>query len=310
MGISESELEEALTKEINELLSEIETKRRQALESSEQGQDDTLVSDPTLKTRGSPKPSDGHTEKPSNEGGNAYDPPSTIEELKGGNTSRHNNDRVRPEKRTSPTTHSTSSSPPPAHPLDAAPPSSKEAVLSGVEVTSLHSNRIRYDSATGKSHYEQTDYNDEQQTTLPDRPTLCNFASARSSPFRRYLGLPDVISEPSVPSNHIPVHKRLGISKETFDALLTAEIDEVLVGETELRNRSEVPEGEPSSAPEERLAPLTQEDCLALFRKNGYPDANSPGSLWGVYWWAANLGRAKFYCDFDVDNGDFSFLDA
>lgn len=91
---------------------------------------------------------------------------------------------------------------------------------------------------------------------------------------------------------------------------LTCEIDEVLMEATEDRRRSKEPEGSPSPAQKEPLVPLTKEDCLAYFWKHGYPDANSPGSLWGMYWWAANLGRAKFLCDFDVDNGDYSFLDA
>ena len=75
------------------------------------------------------------------------------------------------------------------------------------------------------------------------------------------------------------------------------------------RRRSKEHEASPSMQ-EEPLVPLTKEGCLAYFRKHGYLDVNSPGSLWGMYHWAANLGRAKFLCDFEVVNDDYSFLDA
>lgn len=60
---------------------------------------------------------------------------------------------------------------------------------------------------------------------LPDRPTLMHFSPARRSPFGRYLGSPMECQWPHVP---FPVFKRLGLSKEAFEALLLAEIDELL----------------------------------------------------------------------------------
>ena len=104
----------------------------------------------------------------------------------------------------------------------------------------------------------------------------------------------------------------MGISEEAFAACLTAEIDEVLLEAAEERRsrRTGVSFGEPTSVTEKPLVPLTKADCLAFFRRNGYPDASSPGSLWGTYMWAADLGRAKYFPDVNFDEEGLSILNA
>lgn len=175
-----------------------------------------------------------------------------------------------------------------------------------------HSNRLKSNPSQA-APYVQPQQEEDHFTILPSRTTLCHFAPAWRSPFTRYVK-PPTTTEEVRPAPFRSIHARLGISKEKFDALLTEEIDEVLVTSAEERRRAKEREFEGpaggSSTPDNSLVPLTKEDCLDLFRKNGYPDANSPGSLWGMYWWAADLGRAKFNFDFDFDKDDFSILDA
>jgi hypothetical protein len=91
------------------------------------------------------------------------------------------------------------------------------------------------------------------------------------------------------------MHARLGISESEFEALLTAEIDEVLVAAEEDRRRACNPICDPpaSSALPPPTPPLSKDDCLAYFRKHGYPTADSPASMLGMYWWAANLGATR-----------------
>ena len=58
------------------------------------------------------------------------------------------------------------------------------------------------------------------------------------------------------------------------------------------------------------LPVLSKDDCIKLFEKIGYPSSTSPGSLLGMFWWAADLGRDKFNFDFDFNRDDLSILDA
>jgi hypothetical protein len=52
---------------------------------------------------------------------------------------------------------------------------------------------------------------------------------------------------------------------------------------------------------------MTKEDGLCLFRNQGFP---TTGPLLGVYWWAADLGWARFDYESDVNWDDLSFLNA
>lgn len=102
----------------------------------------------------------------------------------------------------------------------------------------------------------------------------------------------------------------MGLSEEAFESLLISEIDNVLVKSAENQHSSKESVGEPTSTPVAPPVPLTKEDGLAFFRKHGYPSTDSPGSLWGMFRWAADLGHAKFNFDFDFNKDDLSILDA
>ena len=312
----ENKLEDSLTKEIDDILGEIEAVR---LEAQRQTNADDEIDHRTLKvTEGLDARQHKHYEKPAVTGCALSDPgpkETTIRrnfytEGSGKNSKDlhsldHGKRRGRGKVCTLPPRCDPPPSPPPCRtstPWNEV----KEPPLAG-------ENRLQSNPSQADPYDQHQPEGDDHLTVLPSRPTICHFAPTWSSPFDRYRKIkktPEVVRPPPFR----PVHDRLGLSKEAFDALLTAEIDEVLVSSEEERRRAkardfEGPIGE-SSTPAAPLIPLTKEDCLAFFRKNGYPDANSPGSLWGMYWWAADLGRSKFNFDFDFDKDDISILDA
>ena len=148
---------------------------------------------------------------------------------------------------------------------------------------------------------------EDGQVILPDRPTFMHFAPVRRSPFEKYLKKPCPADQPPPPPFR-PVHARLGISEEEFEARLKEEIDEVLIAEAETRRQArEVDRAPPPPSPSPPLTVMTKADGLRFFRDREFP---TTGSLLGVYWWAADLGWARFDYESEVNWDDLSYLDA
>ena len=144
-------------------------------------------------------------------------------------------------------------SPPPSRP--SRPPALDlivEASITSRQVGALLSTeRIRSDPVQPSARHDHGDGKCDHHTILPDRPTFINFSPAKGSPFKRYLGSQ---SEVVRPLNPFPIHRRLGLTEEAFEAALTSEIDDVLVASAEHRRRaretvegSQSPEGDSSA---------------------------------------------------------------
>ena len=318
LGVSEPLFEDSLTKEIDELLGEIEVSRREALLSAETrtsvcDQDSTsgsFVSETqTLKTEGPNLNSDQSSLRPAQgvthlDGLHKSDVVQVIPcKANGsfGTKAKRGRERVRtsfPVRRDLPP------SPPPFR-TNVSPAHDERVTLSFPS----ESNRIRSTFRDPHEHLLQDQFpqvDEDLQVVLPDRPSLCHFAPAIASPFSRYLGLPVV--QPRPPPFR-PVHERLGLSEEAFEALLKEEIDEVLMASEEYRRSMEVSEDDLPSGSVQMppLQVLSKEDCLKIFRTQGYP---SSGSLLGVYWWAADLYWTRFNFEFDFARDDLSILNA
>ena len=184
------------------------------------------------------------------------------------------------------------------------------ALIGGTCLGSSSANRIRSEPVWDwRRRVKDHQGEDEHQVLLPDRPTFFHFAPARRSPFEHYRG---AAPEAPRPFAGRPAHTRLGLTEEAFGALLSAEMDEVFLPSVEARRRADdiSADASPSTDSGPVLTPLTKEDCLALFRSNGYPTPSSPGSMFGVYWWAADLFSTRFNFDFDFDRDDLSILNA
>lgn len=106
-----------------------------------------------------------------------------------------------------------------------------------------------------------------------------------------------------------PIHARLGLSEERFEKLLTAKIDDVLL--TAKANRRREREGDcdgpTTSVPVQELHVLSKDEAYRFVETRGFPKT---GPMLGVYWWAADLGRARFNFDFDFDRDDINILNA
>ena len=317
LGISVPEFEEALTKEIDDLLSEIEAKRRNALEqnkgdplsneekSQNRGQEEDEQADPKYASVDAPE-----ERKQDNE----HKDPVSLQ------TQTHHKSRAKVKCTFGPkslrgrekfrTCHSRRrdppASPPPSRTTGSSELVNQVDVANSDGVTSGASNEVlfRPDPPQSRSHHEQE--KDDPQVMLPDRPTLLNFSPTWRSPFQRFLRSP--AADPQ-PSNLRPIHERLGISEETFNSRITEEIESILLPAAQNRRSTRALLNEATPVPEAPPTPppLSKEDCLAFFRAHGYP---TNGSLLGVYWWAADLGRARFNFDFDFDKDDLSILDA
>ena len=308
LGVSVQRFEDSLTKEIDELLGEIEASRREALSSSETDSAGVSKQDPTCgSVAAKPKTPKGeqtvlNLNQPStfiakgaslhkvrlkedssqllNKGKGLFDP-----------KSKRGRERVRtfiPVRRDWPP----------------SPPTFRTSVSSDHDEqgTSHQADRIR-----SLFRDPQVLEDDEGlQVVLPDRPSFIHFAPAYGSLFDRYRGIP--VAAPRPPPFR-SVHARLGLSEEAFDALLKAEIDDILL--TSAENRRCLKEAEcVSTATLEQIPPLrvlSKDDCLRIFQKQGHPTS---GSLLGVWWWAADLFRTRFNFEFDFAKDDLSILDA
>lgn len=320
LGVSVQLFEESLTKEIDELLGEIEVSRQKELLSAETGTNNvcdqdsngSVVSETQILKNKDPNLNSDQSFLHSAQG---------VSLLKGLHKSDVAQAKVisckakgqfeikakwgRERVRTSfPVRWDLPPSPPPFR-TNASPAHDELVKLSFPS----ESNRIR--SAFRDPHeqllqdeFPQVD--EDLQVVLPDRPSLCYFAPAIASPFSRYLGLPAV--QPRPPPFR-PMHERLGFSEEAFEALLKEDIDEVLMASEEYRRGVDVSEDDlPSGLMQlPPLQVLSKEDCLRIFRTQGYPTS---GSLLGVYWWAADLYWTRFNIEFDFARDDLSILNA
>ena len=111
---------------------------------------------------------------------------------------------------------------------------------------------------------------------LPDRPTLCHFAAARSPLFGRYQGHSPVEDSRHPPFRTIPEH--LGLSEEAFAAHLTEEIDAVLLESDEERRREREGDSPPSASTPPLMVP-SKWDCVKLLSKC---DFSKSGALLGA----------------------------
>lgn len=308
LGISETKFEAELAKEINEFLNAIEVTRLRKAESSESGEE----SDPSTKTS---TPLRHITEPPSNEqlkGQTDYvrpfpwAPPSSRPKTKchfGPSTKRG-----RERKRTLPPRRAHSPSPPLVH---TPVPSEADGVVAAPLLGRTGYgqppvDRIHTPLGNERIWFGQDQQREDTQVTLPAKTTFIHFSPARRSPFAHYPGTPLATTRPP-PFRSAP--ERLGLSDSKFDALLTQEIDEVLLASEEERRQSRLPpREEPSpSEPSQALPILSKDDCLAFFRLHGHPTS---GSLLGVWRWAANLDIPKFNFEREMDWNDLSFLNA
>lgn len=140
---------------------------------------------------------------------------------------------------------------------------------------------------------------DEELTPLlPYRVTLQPPMVRGGTPFSRYYA---TAAEPPRSNPIRPPHERLGLSEAEFDARVAQEVDEEL---RMMRLERQLNRITANSSPEAPRV-LTREDCMIIFRATGAPTHNS---LYGVWLWAADLGRTRF--NFEWDNEDYSVFDA
>ena len=333
LGIPETEFEELLTKEINDLLDEIERTRLDALGGEEQAKERANNAGEELKEpshpspipvtpRSSPPQDVSHSQPKRRFTKNTLHPlESSRRRIKEKCNFGPLSKRGRGKSRTSPPSRR---DPPPPPPPCRTPTindggeqgrsllgNDKGCPLFG-DATCWRrgdSDRIRPTETHNRDAQASTlPELDDFQTTLPDRPTFFHYPPVWRSPFERYIKGPRTV-DPPPPTPLRPVHTRLGISEKEFVERLREEIDCVPTEGVESWQRPEAPENEtpPLPSPMPPLTVMTKEDALRFFRHREFPTS---GSLLGVYRWAADLGWARFDYESEVDWNDLSFLNA
>lgn len=232
LGTPEAEVEAIFTEEINDLLREIDDMRHGAAETTEQERAQSQQKKTTAKTELRRDPTqllqaEGRNEPLRSDPSLLY-PPRKAESSKDKNHAGTKKKRGREGERTTsarrdppPSPPRTRTQVPHTHSNRRSPP-----LRDGTRYGLLVADAIRSDRGYDGDQYGHDQLAEDTQVILPDRPTISHFSPAYISPFARYLGIPPA---PDRPPPFRPVHTRLGISKSEFDALLTAEIDEVLV---------------------------------------------------------------------------------
>lgn len=86
-----------------------------------------------------------------------------------------------------------------------------------------------------------------------------------------------------------------------MDARVSAEVDELLCSMKAERQLERITTRSSADVPHI----MTKEDCMTLFRATGVPPS---GPLWGVYRWAADLDKAKYNFEDEVEGDDYSFM--
>jgi hypothetical protein len=109
----------------------------------------------------------------------------------------------------------------------------------------------------------------------PDRVTFEPGFTARPSIFEWFKASAAPAPQPD-PYRFLM--KRLGMTKEIFEATLAREVDDFLTESAEERLQAQ-----------ERI--LTKDDCIFLLRNTVIPPF---GQLQGIWRWAADLGHARY----------------
>ena len=137
----------------------------------------------------------------------------------------------------------------------------------------------------------------EELSNFPARPTLVPPAFIRRTPFDHYK------AGPSPAPSEDPykfIHRKLGVSAQTFQERLTQEVEELLQEFAEERaaletnKQREAEETIQGAGPSEHV--LSKDECYQLLRGKEL----TTGSLLGNFRWAADLGRAKW--NFEMPN--------
>lgn len=310
LGISEQAFDDAPTKEINDLLEEIERTRREALEEiihdqAEGGltQHETEVQDKTTHSL---------TEATKHE---LTELTAQLDKGNARRDSRHTSSgligrrkekchfgpgkvRGRGKLRSSPSPRHDSPPPPPLSRTPVLPgrDGSCQTPLGDMTAWGLRGYRIRQVYSQDWISQEQYHLEEEEVgTILPDRPTFFHYSTARRAPFGRY--------DKSVVDHRTPplfqkVHERLGITEEEFDTNLRREIDELLTPPAQKASSSS------PARPSEPLTVMTKADVLRFLGNR----ALTSGSELGIYKWAADLGWARYRYDFNLEYNEASWL--
>ena len=137
--------------------------------------------------------------------------------------------------------------------------------------------------------------------TAPCRVTLRPPGIRNRSPYAGHYGIPPEPPDPPQPNPNRFAYQRMGLSQETLDARVTAEVNEFLWEARAERQLVNI------FLPDVQRI-LSKEDCLTLFRATGVP--HHEDALFGVWRWAADLDIARFNFKHEVINDDYSFLNA
>jgi hypothetical protein len=130
-----------------------------------------------------------------------------------------------------------------------------------------------------------------QASSSPLSPRVTLRSPIRLTPFDHYWHKP-----PSLERNHYEYScRKLGITEEKLRESFNEDIDSLLREIEEVRTSSEATptpstfEHAPAAAPVERV--LSKDECFLMLQGR---ELNT-GSLLGMYLWAADLGRARYW---------------
>jgi hypothetical protein len=124
----------------------------------------------------------------------------------------------------------------------------------------------------------------EVLSQFPARTTLAPPALSNMTPFDHYKAGPAPAPRDDP---YIHIHRKLGISAETFDERLNQEVEELLQ-EIEEERMASTSHTQQEAGPVERV--LTEDECYRMLRDKEL----TFGSMLGMYKWAVGLDRAKW----------------
>ena len=139
----------------------------------------------------------------------------------------------------------------------------------------------------------------EELSIFPARPTLAPPAFIRKTPFDHYKAGPT--PAPSEDPYRF-IHRKLGISAQTFQERLTQDVEELLQelaeerAASETNKQQETEEMKQGAGSSERV--LSKDECYQLLHDKEL----TTGSMLGNFKWAADLRIAKW--NFEMPNWD------